>query len=325
MDTHSKLFSCLAKQYLIGSISEYKAMYSGYVGDNLILTSSLNKKYFLKKYSETLEGVATIHKIISLLKERGASILLPIMSASGSDFFIFEEGIYALFPFIDLPQYKRGSSDIPDDAIISMGKSLAKIHLSAKDIKIDTLRVYKKKKDDFKTTLPTLGLALEEMIDSSNKDRVSNLLALKAELFNKFKDINIDLDHIQLGHGDYHIENAFYDSIAKDFIVFDFDKAMYLPIGLELFKSAFVSFYGNEQYIKIYIKAYAESNKNIDLAYVLNSWKYFIKENVSSIWTLKEILVKKNYKALDFIDSELWRVEFISKKYNELSDFIQSL
>lgn len=326
MDTYNKLFTYLTEQYSIDTIVEYKSMYGGYAGDNLILTTASDKKYFLKKYTETSEMVINIHEIINKLKDSGVNLLLPLQSIHGKDSFIFEKKVYALFPFIDFPQYKRGSSDIPSDVIIAMGKALAKIHKSAKDFQTENLRVYKKKKEDFELNEPVLKAALKEMPDSADKDRITKLLTLKSELYIKFKDIDIDLNNIQLCHGDYHVENAFYDPKTKGFIVFDFDKAMYLPIGLELFKSAFVSFYGSEQYIKTFIKSYFESqNKTIDIAYILNSWKFFIKENISSTWTLKEILLKKNYKALDFINSELWRMEFISKNNDEFSDFIQSL
>lgn len=326
METYSKLFLYLTEKYPIGTITNHKAMYGGYVGDNLVLTTSKNTNYFLKKYGENAETVLNIHKIINILKGRGINTLLPIESFSGTDYFIFKDAVYALFPFIELPQYKRGTSDIPNKVINAMGNALGKIHSSVQDIKIESLRVYKKKQDDFEKNEPMLQEALITIKDVSDKTRVSRLLSLKSELYKEFKGINIDLDHIQLCHGDYHIENAFFNPKTNDFIVFDFDKAMYLPIGLELFKSAFVSFYGNERFIKTYIKKYFEScNKIIDQSYLLRSWQFFIKENISSTWTLKEILIKKNPKALDFIDSEIWRMEFISQNYTKFSEFIQNL
>lgn len=98
----------------------------GFLSENHILLSD-NNKYFLKKYRfDRQERIEEIHSAKKYFADGGIPVILPITNTEGNTFFLFENGYFALFPFVSGIQLERGT--LTDTAIISLGKMLGKIH-----------------------------------------------------------------------------------------------------------------------------------------------------------------------------------------------------
>ena len=113
-------------------ISEINSLYSlqlhspekvnkGFLSENHIFQG--DNKYFLKRYRfDKQDRIEEIHSAKRYFADGGIPVILPITNTKGNTLFFFENGYFALFPFVSDIQLERGY--LTDTAVISFGEML---------------------------------------------------------------------------------------------------------------------------------------------------------------------------------------------------------
>jgi len=305
------------------NVFSFEKVTKGCLSENHILNDGV-KRYFLKKYRfDNKEKIEEIHSVKKYFSDGGIPVILPIKNMEGKTYFIFEEGYYAIFPFVSRRQLDRGL--LKDKAVISLGEMLARIHLLGKNANISI-------KGDFKDWNKKKALDKIELIEVEIKKvikltELDNLfienLNLKKNLINKNLLTQIDTylpaDH--LIHGDYLDHNVFFDDQDQVSDVFDFEKTNYSPRTYELFRSMMYAFIGSEVtkqdvakmklYLNSYLNVYPTSKEELS-----RGLRLYYAKNIHSIWIESEHYLENNNRVDGFIQSDISRIKYLSSNFS---------
>lgn len=305
-----KLITAIKSLYSIEIISTEKVE-KGFLSENHILLTK-SGKYFLKKYRfNTKERIEEIHTVKKYFADNSIPVILPLQHKDGT--FFFEDGWYALFPFVTGEQFE--GDELNESAIVSFAEMLAKIHLLGKQ---STIKVGDSFSIGEKTSvlekIDSITLKIKEIVNPTDFDkRAIYSLELKKKLILEntvdFKDLNLNNDH--LIHGDYLAHNVFFsDGVVSH--VFDFEKTSYAPRMFELFRSAYSSFSSQDKidsYIQAYSKVYPISTDELERGKKL----YYIKL-IHGVWVESEHYLKSNTRVDHFLEDGIRRIELLTSK-----------
>ena len=282
-------------------VNSFKKVTKGALTENHILIQG-DKKYFLKKYRyNTVEKIDEIHLSKKYFLEGGIPVVFPIVNKEGKTHFFFNDGYYALFPFVTNKQFERGK--LSKKAIISLGEMLGRMHLLGKKSKLpikDTFKAWDKEKILKKISDIENEINKKTNFSEFDKLAIKNLKLKKNIISNNtltFKDINLPFDH--LIHGDYLETNVFFDKNDQVSEVFDFEKTDYSPRMYELIRSLIYAFFNEnfskenidnaKLYLGSYLKVYPTSRDELS-----KGLKSFYLKHVHAVWTEGEHYLKNN-------------------------------
>lgn len=305
----------------------------GSLSENHILTDG-RTKYFLKQYGfDSKDKVEKIHLIKKYFADGGIPIILPIVSKEGDTIFSFENGYYALFPFITDKQLEKSS--LVGTAVVSLGEMLGRIHLLGRDAKLpieERFHPWRKEKSLEKIGL--ISLKLSKINNLTDFDKLAlESIETKRKLIEEnpisYEELNLPSNH--LIHGDYLDHNVFFRDDNTVSHVFDLEKASYSPRTHELFRSMIYSFLSEEVnkenidkaklYLKSYIEVYPTSKEELKKGLKLSYLK-----SIHGLWTEGEHYLKNNFRADEFLKTDFRRIKYFSQNYEKfekelLSDF----
>ena len=299
----------------------------GFLSENHILHSD-DKKYFLKRYRfDKQERIEEVHSAKKYFADGGIPVIIPITNNEGNTFFLFENGYFALFPFVYDIQLERGS--LTDTAIISLGEMLGKIHLLGKD---STLPVNERFKawntEKALEKVDAIYSEIKKLTDSTEFDRLAlQSIETKKKLIQdnttKYEDLDLPSDH--LIHGDYLDHNVFFGPDNKVSFVFDFEKTDYSPRMYELFRSLMYTFLSGDadeqglEKAKLYLRSYLsiyptnkdELSKGLRLLYL---------KSIHGMWVEGEHYLVKSDRVDQFLNDDFQRIKYLSENFEEFQN-----
>ncbi|HET8575184.1 MAG TPA: phosphotransferase [Candidatus Paceibacterota bacterium] len=328
-----ELFSEIWEKYGVGEVLIAERISKGFLSENFVL-STASGKWFLKRYRPMSEArVREIHAAKKFFHDGGVPVILPVETKKGETFFAHEGSFYALFPFVSGLQPERFSQEMTDEMIVSLGQTLARMHLLGKG---SDLKCESEKADgwDKKASLETAG-KLEKVIKNLPRQTEFDALAfqtiaLKKKLIEdnkvRLEDLRLTADH--LIHGDYHDQNVFWDSKGKISHVFDFEKTRYTPRTSELFRSALYSFFDEDtemslERIHMYLRAYLEIYPMSDRELYDGFLAHRLGE-IHGFWIEKEHYFKNNTRVDELLKSSFLRIKFFSERPDVLEFYLVS-
>lgn len=306
-------------------VHSFEKVTKGSLSENYILVEG-DKKYFLKKYRfDNKEKIEEIHLAKKYFAEGGIPVILPIANKEGNTFFCFENGYFALFPFIDEKEFKRGS--LPDKAIISLGEMLGRIHLLGGKAKLpisNKFKTWDKEKILAHIELIKAEINKKEILNDFDKLTLESV-ELKKNLisrgFVEHENFNLPNDH--LIHGDYLDGNVFFGEDNQVSHVFDFEKTNYSPRVYELFRSLMYVFLSEEitdedinkakSYLNSYLNVYPTSKDELR-----RGLKFYYTKSIHGLWVEYEHYLKNNNRPDEFLLSDFRRIKYLSENLNEL-------
>lgn len=306
------------------NVHSFEKVTKGSLSENHVLVEG-DKKYFLKRYRfDKKEKIEEVHMAKKYFSDGGIPVILPILNSEGKTFFCFENGYFALFPFINDKEIERGT--LPDKAIVSLGEMLGRIHLLGKEAKIpinDKFKVWEKDKMLTHIKLIEAEINKKEILsdfDELAKKNIKMKRDLLCGVLEQYSDLSMPSDH--LIHGDYLVTNVFYNDHDEVSFVFDFEKTRYSPRLYELFRSMMYDFcYGEVTEEKIQdAKLYIESYLNIYPASIdelKEGLKFYSVKTVQSLWVEYEHYLKDNNRVDQFLITDFQRVKYLSENFKE--------
>ena len=282
-------------------LTSVKKVDGGYLSENYELTNGL-ARYFLKKHRSTEQKeVAEVLETERFFAKEGIPVILPIQNRNDY-FFEYQNGYYSLYPFVQGNALRRGK--LSETASVSLGKTLAEIHLRGKESKLAISRHFKAwDTDSFLSKAARIEQEVlkENPISEFGHLILQSLKQKKEEVLQNtisFEELGLANDH--LIHGDYFCDNVFFDTNDHINYVFDFEKVQYAPPGYELFRSLFVSFLSvpteqNLKNAKKYIESY-RSVYNLPEEVLKKSLFAAYVRQIHSLWIEEEHYLLNNHR-----------------------------
>ncbi len=301
----------------------------GFLSENYFLEEG-DKRYFLKKYRfNNAKRIEEVHASKKYFSDGGIPVILPIPLLNGKTYFSYNEGYYALFPFIDGRQVDRGNMNHAE--IISLGEMLGRIHLLGKVAKVaneDRFKIENKEKTFKKIEDILIEIHNKDTLSNFDKTAVENIELKKQLLLSNtltFENLNLPCDH--LIHGDYLDHNVFFDNQHKVFAVFDFEKTSYSPRTYELFRSMIYGMISDDFsekslgdakiYLDAYVRIYTISKDEIKRGLQL-----FLLKSIHGFWVESEHYLKNNNRVDEFLFNDLKKIKYLSKNLEKFTKFL---
>ncbi len=308
----------------ISGILSTEKIEKGFLSENYKIHTK-EQDFFLKLYRfKNKNRIVEIHSVKRYFSERGIPVIMPIQTKDKNTFFEFEDGNYALFPFVNGIQPERGS--LTDQQIISLGKMLGKIHLAGRDSSLGINESFKGwNKQEALDTVSLLESKFAQIENKSDFDVLAEEnVSFKKELITKNKvayaDLNLVNDH--LTHGDYLDLNVFFDENENVKYVFDFEKTEMAPRTQELFRSATYSFLNTDfddkslRDIDLFIKSYSEIYPIEQDELKTGLLVHYLK-STHGFWVEKEHYLKGSNRVDVFLKLNNKRLRFTSERLND--------
>lgn len=303
----------------------FEVIEKGALSQNYVVKTA-EAQFFLKQYRfKSIEPVQVAHRAKFFFAEVGVPVILPLTSQVGKTFFQVEGKFYALFPWINGVQFKRGS--LPLSAIEAMGEMLGQIHKRGAQ-RVNEIEVIKMnwRIEDTLTKIEAVERVLTQRKEFSDLDRVvKETLEYKRRLvlLNKLKlsDLELNFDHVI--HGDYHDHNIFFNSNGQVTQVFDFEKTGLAPRVFELIRSIIYTIFDSEPKnmgegkIATYIQAYTRIYP-IPTEELRAGLKLFYLKMIHSVWVETEYYLVGNRKVREFLEPEHRRLQMLTEEYGRL-------
>lgn len=299
----------------------------GFLSENHILLTD-DKKYFLKRYRfDKQERIEEIHSAKKYFADGGIPVILPITNNKGNTFFIFENGYFALFPFVSDIQLERGS--LTDTAIISLGETLGKIHLLGKVCNLPIKERFKAwNKEKSLEKIEAIYTELKKETNPTDFDKLAlESIETKKRLIQEnsivYEDLKLPSDH--LIHGDYLDHNVFFGPDSKVSFVFDLEKTDYSPRMYELFRSLMYTFLSGDTdekglekaklYLMSYLSAYPTSKDELS-----KGLKLFYLKSIHGTWVEGEHYLVMSDRVDQFLHDDFQRIKYLSENFDEFQN-----
>jgi Ser/Thr protein kinase RdoA (MazF antagonist) len=299
--------------------------------NKIVFTHS--KKYFLKQYRTSLseKGVQEVHAVKQFFAGKGIPVILPLAHKNNATYFIFENRIYALFPFLEGRHIER--EDLTPTAIKNIGIVQAKMHIIGKDIPFqvsDKLKPWDKE-NFFQEKLEVVAI-LNTIERKSEFDVVAlEAIALKENLIQKnnkaFNDF--DLGPLHLVHGDFLDHNMFFNDKDEIEYIFDFEKAELCPRAFEITRSLLLMFLqsifnektrdASYEKAKLFLDSY-NSIYPINATHLRQGIEVYYLKTVHSLWIEKEHYLKNNIRTDTFLPNQMMYLKYYTEHLHEVCD-----
>lgn len=306
------------------NLQYHEKVKKGSLSENHILIDG-DTRYFLKQYApDAKEKVEEIQSVKRYFSDGNIPVILPITNKEGSTYFSFEDGCYALFPFV-LDKQLSGK-ELTETAIVSLGEMLGKIHLLGRDAKLPVSGKFKPWNKE--KSLAKIELVINEIQKKTNFDDFDESalksLNLKKQLVQEntvvYEDLNLSSDH--LIHGDYTDHNVFFGGNDKISWVFDFEKTSYSPRTHELFKCMMYSFLcddlseENISRAKLYLDSYRKTYP-ISEDELTRGLKLYYLKSIHGLWSESEHYLNDNHRVDKFLGTDFPRIDNLSEHFEE--------
>jgi len=309
------------------NLSFVEKIAGGFLSDNFALTDG-TQKYFLKKHRHTDEAqVRGVCLAEQFYAEGGIPVILPIPTRDGGEYFMYEQGFYSLYPFVEGRHIERGM--FTKEATVSFGKTLALLHMRGKDSTLPVLEKYAQwNKEKF---LAKTGEIEAEI--AKNKNPIFDAMALENLMLKKRLVIENEIRYAELGltedhlvHGDYFCDNVFFGDDNQVSHVFDFEKVQYASAPTELFRGMFVSFFSiptqdnlelAKLYVDSYLKAYPQPTETVQNALTAAALK-----QMHSIFIEEEHYLKNSNRMDPLLPSQLALNTYYLLNHKKIGDYL---
>lgn len=299
----------------------------GFLSENHILYSK-DKKYFLKRYRfDTQERIEEVHSTKKYFADGGIPVILPITNTEGNTFFYFDNGYFALFPFVLDSQPERGS--LTNTEITSLGETLGRIHLLGKMSNLVIKERFKPwNKNKLLEKIELVHKEIKKQTDITDFDRLAlQSIETKKKLVENnlivYEDLNLSADH--LIHGDYLDQNVFFGIDDKVSYVFDFEKTDYSPRTYELFRSLMYTFLSGDiteeeigkakLYLNAYLSIYPTTKDELT-----RGLKLFYLKSIHGMWVETEHYLNKSNRVDIFLLHDFRRIQYLSNNLKTFQD-----
>ncbi|MFN8439738.1 MAG: aminoglycoside phosphotransferase family protein [Caldilineaceae bacterium] len=327
---NTTLAEIVTQHYGIALCSPAQSVARGFLSRNFVLESAANQ-YFLKQYRFTqLENVAAVHEAKFFFAAAGVPVILPIKTQSGASFFEFEQRYYALFPYIEGRQLKRGS--FPAKALETSAAVLGLIHRSGKNASVSHVKARPavSNPSHFDETSQFILAKIAESpmteFDQLALATIQSKLKLVEHHRNEFSKIDLLSDH--LVHGDYQDTNLFFDAADRVSHVFDWELTRVIHRGLELVRAIeFICFANPENFKAVfsaenYEKARCFLQHYHDFYPIQRSefetvWRARYFDKLLSLWVEEEHYLANNPRVDPFLEAEYHTLHYYSQHLNE--------
>ncbi|MFA6586231.1 MAG: phosphotransferase [Candidatus Paceibacterota bacterium] len=264
------LIQKILENYNIGNLEHLKIIPIGVSSKNYEIKTTTGL-YFLKKHRKNAGlRIDSIEKVEKFFSKKEIPVICPIPTKENKLHCFYEGDCYVLYPFI--PGISFTQENIPNQAIIRMAEMLAKIHLLGKDplinFSLSNSRYFLPEKSE--NLIRDIDYFLEKILNMEEKSDYDNeayeALLFKKELALKFSSEtdNFSFEEFNLGHGDFHPGNIFFDSKNNISAIYDFDMSGPQPRIYELVRAMMLTCFDNSfakknfKKAKIFIKTYYE-------------------------------------------------------------------
>jgi Ser/Thr protein kinase RdoA (MazF antagonist) len=313
MNMEKKLIQKILENYDVGSLKDFKVIPIGVSSKNYEIKTSTGL-YFLKKHRKNANPrINSIEKVEKFFNKKGIPIICPLPTKENKFHHIHKEDCYVLYPFISGIYFTR--KNIPDQAIIKMAEMLAQIHLLGKDPLVDSFadisRYFLPGKSE--NLIKDIDYFLEKILKIKEKSDYDNeayeALLFKRKLVSKFSNETDDFSfgELNIGHGDYHPSNIFFDLENNISAIFDLDMSGPQPRIYELVRAMMLTCFDN-----------SFENENFRKA------KIFVKKYYELYPFSKEDL-RKGISCFYFREFSVWREKAHYDEDNRRTDEIYSL
>lgn len=298
----------------------------GFLSENHIISDiGDQKKYFLKRYRfDNKQRIEEIHLVKKYFAEKGIPIILPITNKEGGALF-FHEGYFAVFPFVEGRHIERNA--LSDEAIISLGETLARIHLAGKGANLpimETFEPWDKEKQLAKSDLLIATIQQRSQLTDFDKLALEDIHLRRSIIesnIKSFEEYGFKSDH--LTHGDYHGGNVFFDERDHVSHIFDLEKSRYCPRMFELFRSLLFLFCDtsftpesiakSRLYLRSYLNLYPAPKEELSAGLEM-----FFLRFVHGFWVQNEHYLKGNTRVDHFLSQDFHRITYMSAHLKEL-------
>ncbi|HSX38974.1 MAG TPA: phosphotransferase [Candidatus Saccharimonadales bacterium] len=325
-----QLLEQITQNYKIEPIQSIEPVQVGIMAVNHILHTA-NHKYFLKSYRHaTPEAISKVHQVMNYFSENGVAAVLPIKLKTGQTYFVHENVVNAVFPFVTGQVIKRETLNLDQAKVL--GESLANIHLTTKDGIPTKFKDLVKIKKSQETRAQNNQNIQKIIVDIPNRTEFDNhmleLVKLKAKLLEQHWDTysKMELPNNALIHGDFHCENVMFDE-NKITHILDFDNTRIDSREWELARSMFLTFFESSfadhhiESAKYYIKAYA-SLYPFNFEDFSNAIKFYFFGLFRTVWAEEDYYKNNNYKVKPILSTWYLKLEYLN---TNLESFISNL
>jgi Ser/Thr protein kinase RdoA (MazF antagonist) len=325
-----QLLSRIIKQYGVGKVISARFITIG-VSDENYRVRTTRGVYFLKKHrpstSARIESIARLEKFF---KDRSLPVICPLTTLGGGWHYTYGPHAYVLYPFVTGRLYKERK--IPASAVKNMAQTLARLHLLTKNgysgAYSDVSRYFMPA--DPSSLLQDTQQLLSNIASLKKKTKYDYLaeqgLSLKKDLLKQYANQmnNFSFGRRQLGHGDYHPGNIFFDSRQRVSAVFDFDMAGPQPRLFDLMRAimctCFDNIYSRENFkkAKIFITQYYQLYPFTKGGFKLALEAFYFKE--FDIWREKVHYRERDIRNDKSYFLHLSGLRYLSTQRNKLLD-----
>ncbi len=309
------------------TISSSEKVTKGYLSENFILYDSAGR-YFLKKYRFTNpRRVSEVHAAKCFFAQGGIPVILPLPCLDARTFFEHAGAYYTLFPFIEGGSFERHR--LGDQAIVSFGQTLGKIHLLGKASKLPINDFFKIEADrTIQEKIEKILNLIEAITHPSDFDILAlQNLRLKQNLLlentTSIESLKLPADH--LIHGDYLDHNVFFDENDTVQWVFDFEKTGYAPRTYELFRSMAYCILSSDftatdfKKARLYLKSYREVYPLSD-GEIESGLRLYFSKCIHGLWIEGEHYLKGNNRVDHFLAEEHKRIAYLAQNLDTMRD-----
>ena len=325
-----QLLSRIIKQYGVGKFTSARFVKIG-VSDENYKVRTTRGVYFLKKHRpSTSARINSIARLEKFFKNHGLPVICPLATLGGRWHYTYETHAYVLYPFVVGRCYK--TKKIPSVAVKKMAQTLAHLHLLTKNGYSSTYSDVSRYFMPIKTTILLRDIQdlLGNVAALKKKTKYDYLaergLLLKKDLVEKFANQinNFSFGRRQLGHGDYHPGNIFFDSKQRVSAIFDFDMAGPQPRLFDLTRAIMCTCFDNvysqknvkkaKIFITQYYQLYPFTKRGLKLALAAFYFKEF------DVWREKAHYREKDKRNDKSYSLHLRGLKYLSARRNEFLD-----
>lgn len=318
----------ILSNYSVGEIRNFSLIPLGVSSQNWKVETS-HGFFFLKKHRESGGGrIESIERMESYFNTHNIPIVSPIPTKEGKFHITYEGVVYVLYPFVEGQSFEVGK--IPDDILKKMGDMLATMHLLTKSGITGT---YADVSRYFMPSSPEKSIEeidhflsrVSKVTSKTDYDRiVENGLKLKKEMVIKYaQDIKeLSFEKLNLGHGDYHPQNIFFDQSQNISAIFDLDTAGPVPRIYELVRSLMLSCFNHtytEEKIKqaiVFMNAYFKKYPFEKKDFKKGMDAYFFK--TFSVWRERAHYEEHDFRTDAEYFSTLENIKYLDTKKEDL-------
>ncbi|MEZ4713341.1 MAG: phosphotransferase [Caldilineaceae bacterium] len=335
---HQGLTDYVSRAYSLPPIHETNTVDKGFLSTNFILHTNTHQ-YFLKQYRfTTQEPVAAAHAAKHFFAARGIPVIVPLQNGAGHTFFANDGRYYALFPYVDGDHLPRGS--FSRRALQSTAALLAKLHRAGRNVTLPHVRIQQSQKS-YANFVETAHQILDKIPTQERTDfdelaieTIHLKLHLAAQNREAIAQMGLPSDHLL--HGDYQDSNFFFDEDEQISHLFDWEKTIIGPRGLELARAIeFICFSNPHDYKALFsdenfdqaghfLKTYHESYP-ISLDEFATTVHVRYLQKVLSLWVEADHYLENNTRVDPFLEAEYNTIQYGSHALAEYIERVYSM